>query len=309
VYKACGTRDIEKMGGLIKRMPWTAGFFLLGALAIAGMPPLNGFISEWLILQSLFGGAMASAGAFKIFFVFMMVCLAVTSGLAAACFVRAFGISFLAMPRSQRVQQSHEASLSMKVGMGILSFGIIIFGLGATFIWNNLLIVSGGVLGINNNTIVSSYGAIKVSGTLLNMPLVFGIFFLLLALGYIFTRLGRGPARVTRGLTWDCGYYALTPRTEYTATAFSKPFRIAFSFFFLPQRRVEKLRESYYHVRSFKYEIHTISLLKQYFYEPVVKVLFLFARRLKLFQMGSIHWYLGYILIIFMGVIVFVLFR
>ncbi len=309
VYKACGTRDLEKMGGLIKRMPWTAGFFLIGALAIAGMPPLNGFVSEWLILQSLFGGAVALAGAFKIFFVFMMICLAITSGLAAACFVRAFGIGFLAMPRSLRIQQTHEAPLSMKVAMGILAFGIIVLGLGASFIWKNLLVVAAGIFGINGNTILSSAGGIKVSGTVLDMPLIAGIFTAVLALGYIFVRLGLGPARVTRGVTWDCGYYALNPRTEYTATAFSKPFRIAFSFFFLPQRKVEKLRESYYHVSSFKYEVNTTPLFKQYFYAPVVKGFFVIARRLKLFQMGSIHWYLGYILIIFMGVILFVFLR
>lgn len=305
VYKATGTRDLEKMGGLIKRMPWTAALFLVGALAIAGLPPFNGFVSEWLIFQSLFSAAVALSGAYKIFFIFMMVCLAITCGLAAACFVRAFGIGFLAMPRSQRVAQAVEISFSMKLGMGILALGIVLLGFCATGIWQALRYVAQGITG--GEAVAQQTGQILLAGTVLNMPLLGGIFFAVLALGYVFVRLLAGPAKVRRAATWDCGYYRLTSRNEYTATAFSKPFRIAFSFFFLPQRRVEKLRESYYHVSTFKYEVRTIPVFKQYFYAPIVKGFFVVAGRLKLFQMGSVHWYLGYILLMFIGVIIFAL--
>ncbi len=305
VYKATGTRDLEKMGGLIKRMPWTAAFFLVGALAIAGLPPLNGFVSEWLIFQSLFGAAGALSGSFKVFFIFMMVCLAITCGLAAACFVRAFGIGFLAMPRSHHADQAIEGSLSIKLGMGILAFSVVFLSFCTTGIWHVLRYVAQGITG--GEAVVMQTGPVLLAGTVLNMPLLGGVFFIVLALGYIFVRVIAGPAKVRRGQTWSCGYYSVTSRNEYTATAFSKPFRIAFSFFFLPQRRVEKLRESYYHVRSFKYEVRTIPVFKKYFYAPIVKGFFAVAGRLKLFQMGSVHWYLGYILLMFIGVIIFAL--
>ncbi|MCU0666723.1 MAG: hydrogenase 4 subunit B [Candidatus Omnitrophica bacterium] len=308
VYKATGTRDLEKMGGLIKLMPWTAGFFLVGALAISGIPPFNGFVSEWLILQSLFGAAVSLTGAYKIFFVMMMACLAVTGGLAAACFVRCFGIGFLAMPRSARAQQAAEINLSMKIGMGILAVGILVLSLFASFVWQILNQVAQGIIGTASQPIVDTQN-ILVSGTLLNMPLIGGVFIGVLLFVYFLIRILAGPSKVTRASTWDCGYYKLTARNEYTATAFSKPFRIAFSFFFLPQRKVEKLRESYYHVKSFKYEVGTIPVFKEYFYLPLVRGFFLAAKRIKLFQMGSVHWYLGYILVMFIGVMVFILTR
>ncbi|MCX5680361.1 MAG: proton-conducting transporter membrane subunit, partial [Candidatus Omnitrophica bacterium] len=105
VYKATGLRDMEKMGGLIKTMPATALFFLIGAMGISALPPLNGFVSEWLTFQAFFSGAIQSQGAVKIFMVLSAAALALTSGLAAACFVKAFGIAFLALPRSARAQE------------------------------------------------------------------------------------------------------------------------------------------------------------------------------------------------------------
>ncbi|MFA6217808.1 MAG: proton-conducting transporter membrane subunit [Candidatus Omnitrophota bacterium] len=307
VYKATGTREIEKLGGLIKRMPQTAVFFLVGALAISGMPLLNGFVSEWLIFQSLFSAAGALSAAYKIFFIFMMITLAITGGLAVACFTRVFGITFLAMPRSQRAAQASEVALSMKLAMGILAAGTLALGLYATQVWQVLIKVAEVIMG--NNALSLNTGNIFVAGSVLPMPLIAGIFVAVLGLVYLLVRFAAGPAKVTKSPTWDCGYYGLSSRNEYTATAFSKPFRIAFSFFFLPQHRVEKLRDSYYHVSSLKYEVHTIHVFKQYFYEPIVKVIFLVAQRIKSFQMGSVHWYLGYILIVFIGVVIFVLVR
>ena len=112
VYKATGLRDMEKMGGLIKLMPWTAGFFLFGALAISAIPPLNGFVSEWLVFQSFFGGALKcpTAGMRILMGIYASV-LALTGGLAAACFVKAFGITFLAMPRSSSAMEAIGAAL------------------------------------------------------------------------------------------------------------------------------------------------------------------------------------------------------
>ncbi|MCK9604606.1 MAG: hydrogenase 4 subunit B, partial [Candidatus Omnitrophica bacterium] len=101
IYKATGTRDIEKLGGLIKKMPQTAVYFLIGAMAISALPPLNGFVSEWLILQAFFLGAFNVTGGSRLFLGISAAMLALTSGLAAACFVKAFGITFLAEPRSR----------------------------------------------------------------------------------------------------------------------------------------------------------------------------------------------------------------
>ncbi|MBI3990625.1 MAG: hypothetical protein HY350_00595 [Candidatus Omnitrophica bacterium] len=105
--------------------------------------------------------------------------------------------------------------------------------------------------------------------------------------------------------TWDCGYYKLDSRSEYTATAFSKPFRIAFSFFLLPYRRTQKIRESFYHVKSFAYETHTTKIFKKYVYEPLLALVFKSARAMRKIQPGSIHLYIAYIFATVLLLIIF----
>lgn len=311
VYKATGTRDIEKLGGLIKKMPQTAAYFLLGAMAISALPPLNGFVSEWLTLQAFFLGAFNVIGGSKLFLGICASMLALTSGLAAACFVKAFGVTFLAQPRSHYAQNAKEVALSMRVGMFFLALLAVIFGLAAALIIKLLAKVSGSALGIDigsrsfslNNFILTPQ---IVKNIYLSTPLlalwltVFG------AAGFVIYKIfGKGKSVIYK--TWDCGYYKLDSRNEYTATAFSKPFRIAFSFFLLPYRKTQKIRESFYHIKSFTYETHTTKVFKKYIYDPVLVLVFRAAKFMRRIQPGSIHLYLGYIfltlllLIIFMG--------
>ena len=113
------TRNMEEMGGLIKRMPWTALFFLIGSAAISALPPLNGFASEWIVFQVLLGGFNIPVPEIAALMPVVVGMLALTSGLAAACFVKAFGITFLAIPRSHEAEHAHESPLSMRLGMGL----------------------------------------------------------------------------------------------------------------------------------------------------------------------------------------------
>jgi hydrogenase-4 component B len=117
VLHATHTRNMEELGGLIKRMPRTAVFFLIGAAAISALPPLNGFASEWLVFQALLGGAAIPQPEVAVLMPVAVGLLALTSGLAAACFVKAFGITFLALPRSREAEEAREAPSSMQVGM------------------------------------------------------------------------------------------------------------------------------------------------------------------------------------------------
>src|SRR5450759_3142504 len=110
-------RNMEELGGLARRMPWTAGLFLLGAVAISALPPLNGFVSEWLTFQALLGGASRFHGPAGLGIVFSAAMLALTGGLAAACFVKAFGVTFLGRPRTPQAEHATEAPPSMIAGM------------------------------------------------------------------------------------------------------------------------------------------------------------------------------------------------
>ncbi len=310
VYKATGTRDIEKLGGLIKKMPQTAIYFLIGAMAISALPPLNGFVSEWLTLQAFFLGAFHVAGGAKLFLGICAAMLALTSGLAAACFVKVFGITFLAQPRSHYAQNVKEVAFSMRAAMLFLALMTVIFGLAAALIIKLLAKVSGGVLGMDisnmsfslNNLTIAPQIAKNVSLSTPLLALWLAIFgFAGIAIYRIF---GRGKSVIYK--TWDCGYYKLDSRNEYTSTAFSKPFRIAFSFFLLPYRKTQKIRESFYHVKSFTYETHTTKVFKKYIYDPMVVLVFKIAKSMRRIQPGSIHLYLGYIFITVLLLIIFI---
>ncbi|MBI1819389.1 MAG: hydrogenase 4 subunit B, partial [Nitrospirae bacterium] len=128
------TRNMEEYGGLVRHMPWTAFFFLIGAVSISGLPPGNGFVSEWLIFQSLFLSFQIPDLLMKIFLPIGAAMLALTGALAMACFAKAFGISFLAMPRSLHAKRAVEVSLVMRIGMGIMAAYCVILGLATMWI-------------------------------------------------------------------------------------------------------------------------------------------------------------------------------
>jgi hydrogenase-4 component B len=309
VYKATGTRDIEKLGGLIKNMPQTSACFLLGAMAISALPPLNGFVSEWLTLQAFFLGASAVTGPARLFLGISAGLLALTGGLAAACFVKAFGVTFLALPRSRFAENAKEVPLSMRAGMFFLAAMTVIFGLAASPIVRTLAKVAGSATGIDVGKMAFCVNNFMLSpqpgrGIYLSTPL---LCLILAAFGLVgfaaYMLIGRRKAVICK--TWDCGYYKFGSRNEYTATAFSKPFRIAFSFFLLPYRKTQKIRESFYHIRSFEYETHTTKVFKKYIYEPAIALVFRSARSMKRIQPGSIHLYLSYIFVTMLLLIIF----
>lgn len=310
VYEATGTRDIEKLGGLIKKIPQTAAYFLTGAMAISALPPLNGFVSEWLTLQAFFLGAINVMGGAKLFLGICAAMLVLTGGLAAACFVKAFGITFLALPRSRYAQNAKEVSFSMKAGMFLLSALVVIFGLASSSVIRSLAIVAGAVTGIDSSSMRFSLNNFILNPQIgkdiyLSTPLLAFALVLFVFIGFtICALLGRKKALVYK--TWDCGYYQVDSRNEYTATAFSKPFRIAFNFFLLPYRKTQKIRESFYYVKSFTYETHTIMVFKKYVYKPILTLVFRTAKSMRRMQPGSIHLYLGYIFATVLLLILFV---
>ena len=310
VYKATGKRDMEKMGGLIKVMPWTAGAFLVGSMAISALPPFNGFVSEWLTFQAFFGGIVNGPVGIKIFMGILSGVLALTSGLAAACFVKAFGITFLAMPRSKNASEARESPFSMKLAMGFLAILSIVFGLAAPFVLKFLTGVAGNIINVDtkninftfNNLIIMPQGVSKtdISPALIALALSIAIGITIAGLYLVL-----GKPKIVINKTWDCGYYKLEPRNEYTSTAFSKPFRIAFDFFLLPYKKTEKIRESFYHIKSFKYELYTTSVFKKYIYEPALRAVLKISDNLKKMQSGSIHLYIAYIFITIVALIIF----
>ena len=148
VVMATGTRQIEEMGGLARRMPWTALFFLVGAAAISGLPLLNGFVSEWLLFQALLQGFTATTTLSRLVFPVAGALLALTSALAAACFVKAFGITFLALPRGEGAEKAHESPALMLVPQGVLASMCVVLGLAPGWVLEVLRGVAGSLPGV-----------------------------------------------------------------------------------------------------------------------------------------------------------------
>jgi NADH:ubiquinone oxidoreductase subunit 5 (subunit L)/multisubunit Na+/H+ antiporter MnhA subunit len=307
---------MEKLGGLIKRMPQTAFYFLIGSMAISALPPLNGFVSEWLTLQVFFHGALNVTGGSRLFLGICAAMLALTGGLAAACFVKVFGVVFLGLPRSHYAQSAKEVSWSMRSGMFFLSFLVIVFGICAGSIIKLLIKVSALALNIDassisfslNNFILTLPTKFSVIGvgksTYLSLPMIsLALGAMGLASFLVYKLFGKTKAVLYK--TWDCGYYKLDARNQYSGTAFSKPFRIAFSFFLRPYRKTQKVRESFYLTKSFAYETYTTFVFKKYIYEPLVALVLKSAKFMRRIQPGSIHLYLGYIFLALLLLIIF----
>jgi hydrogenase-4 component B len=175
----------------------------------------------------------------------------------------------------------------MKAGMALLAFLVVIFGIGAGFIIPLILGISRSALGIQQ-------ADIPVYLISVLPPAIAAALFISAAAVFLWFKFGLRGKAVSYN-TWDCGYYTLDSRNEYTATAFSKPFRIAFSFFLRPYRESQKIRDSFYHVREFTYSTHTTPVFRRYFYQPLLRLVYRTAYAMRKIQPGSIHLYILYI--------------
>ena len=303
VLHSTHTRNMEEMGGLIKRMPWTALLFLIGAVAISALPPLNGFVSEWLTYQSLLQGFGTTASLVRLMFPFSGAVLALTGALAAACFVKAFGITFLAQARSELAVHAKEVCRPMLSGMGLLAAACVFLGLFPTIFlrlfdsitfqlagqeMSQQLSVDGAwVLGSGQTFggTVSTVGITLTGVCLLPIPVV---------LWFVFAR----RAKVRVGPTWDCGLRGLTPQMEYTATGFSKPIRMIFKALFRPRREVQREYDySLYFAKTLHFESHIEEAFMARLYRPLNRGILRLSRRMRALQAGSIQAYLIYIFI------------
>jgi len=300
VLHATGSRNMEELGGLIKRMPRTALFFLVGAAAISALPPLNGFVSEWLVFQALLGGAAIPRSEVAVLMPVAVALLALTSGLAAACFVKAFGITFLGMPRSGEADRAREVPLAMQCGMAVLALACVALGLGAFAMVPALGAVLAGQSGMPPVAVAFSLRLpLEVPGAVGRMSPTFLLLGLVLLLAAV--PLGLRLFGAARGLrvsdTWGCGRIAQTPRMQYTATAFAEPLRRVFAELYRPSEdlSIDFHPDSRYFVQSIEYRTRILPWFERYLYEPVIAWVKVWAARARAVQSGSVHAYLSYL--------------
>ena len=298
VLHATHTRNMEALGGLIRRMPRTAFFFLVGAAAIAALPPLNGFASEWLVFQALLGGSYVPQPEVAVVMPIAVALLALTSGLAVAGFAKAFGITFLALPRSSKAEHAMEVPLSMQTAMGLLTAACVVLGL-VPFL---LVPALGQVFaGLGNLPALTTRFRLEmpliVSGSAGDMsPAMVGVGLVVLAgTAWVGLRLF-ADRRLRAGETWGCGRIGQTSRMEYTATAFAEPLRRVFVELYRPTEdlSIDFHPDSKYFVQSIEYRSEVQPLFERLVYAPLVSFLQAASRRVRLLQAGSLHLYLTY---------------
>jgi hydrogenase-4 component B len=295
IHQATGTRDLEQMGGLIRRMPQVAGLFLLGSMAIAALPPLNGFASEWLTFQGLLALGRASLDVFPTVGAAVAAgLLGLTGALAAACFVKAFGVAFLALPRSNPAATAVEAPAALRVGMGLLGAACVVLGL-APGLATTLLDAPAHLLTGASLPAGSALSFVGPTASLAPTGLL-GAIVTIGASAVLVSRLISGGRAARVVPTWACGY-ALQPRMQYGSTAFAKPIRLFFRAIVRPERAIEAeyALEPYFPTRL-RTRGQVAAVFERRLYSPVALGLLRAASVARLLQSGSLRLYLAYML-------------
>jgi formate hydrogenlyase subunit 3/multisubunit Na+/H+ antiporter MnhD subunit len=305
VLTATGERDMEHLGGLIHRMPQTAFAFLVGCVAISALPPFNGFVSEWLTFQAILLSPQLPSWGLKILAPAVGALLALSAALAAACFIKAFGISFLGRPRTIAAERAHETDRLSIAAMFVLAALCLIAGiLPGVFIDALAPVVKTLVgdrmpmqIGIDWLSIVP----IAESRSSYNGLLVF--LFISASASLAAVAIHRLASDVVRKAPpWDCGFPDANPATQYTATSFAEPIRRVYgAFAFRAQERVDMPAPSELRPARLTVEMH--DLVWEFIYDPVTHAVEFLALKLNRLQFLTIRQYLS----IVVGALVFLL--
>lgn len=286
VVHATGTREMSRLGGLWRTMPWTTGLFALGAVAICGLPPLNGFVSEWLVFLGLFGATL-SRGSSVWGAIPAAILLAMTGALALACFIKVCSVVFLGAPRSAAAVRAHESGLGMRIPMIVLAGACVMIGLAPIVVWPALALAVGtwhpAWAGAAAPAPLAVLGRVQIAVVLLSASAAW-------ALWQQVRRQGR-----TVAATWDCGYARPTPRMQYTAGSFASIITEWFAFILRPVQH--SLRPVDLFPRAASYDEHTPETVLERIVEPVGALVMRSAVAARRLQHGRVQAYLLYLLI------------
>ncbi len=290
--------DLNNMGGLIRRMPQTALFMLIGCLAIAGLPPLTGFVSEWLTFQVALQAPRLESGVLRTLIPLTAAMLALSAALAAATFVKVYGIAFLGRARTRQVRHAREVSLGMRAAMALLAIGCIIFGILPSATIDVLANIPVQILGQGPVSATASgwlwLTPLSAKTASYSAPLVLIAIVAIAAITFVLFR--ARSAQTRRGYPWECGYGEVSSRMQYTATAFSQPIQRIFAPVWKIREQIDEKRHPSQplQVLSIRHQLQALDKSWSALYEPIGHLVLAGARRIGLLQTGSVHTYLAY---------------
>ena len=310
VLHATHERNMEEMGGLIRFMPWTAVFFLIGCISISALPPFNGFVSEWLTYQAFLLSPALPSPLLNLLIPLGAALLALTSALAAACFVKAFGVTFLGHQRGHHHGRVHEARWSMRIGMMLAAITCLGLGVLPTFMIKWMDPLAEDLVGGTIASTASGFGwmwltPIAAERASYSAPIAFlGILFVVIM---TYLLLHTRPGAIHRAPLWDCGFEKVTNRMQYTATAFSMPLRRIFGFLFSIKEHIRQLPPATHPAfpERLHYHLRVRDRFWGWLYQPVVDASFWLSRRIGRMQHGRIQIYLIYSFVTILVLLIF----
>lgn len=288
---ATGTRDLERMGGLGRLMPKTAAAFLVGAWAICGLPPLNGFVSEWLIYLGAFQGLAMTRWWFSLI---TLGALAVIGALALACFAKAYGVVFQGEPRSDEAARAHESPSTMLMPMEILALACVGIGLAPVLIATPLNRVV--------STLSSAGQVLPSLGSLAGLSWLTVMAIPLLLLGFILWKWAVPKTRVKQQPTWGCGYAAPNVRMQYTASSFADGLLQGMIWVLWPKVQGGRVRGFFPFPR--RYQSHLPDPVLDRLVSPGLRGTAFLLSGLRFLQAGHMSIYLMYVLLTLLALLV-----
>ena len=305
VLTATGERNMEHLGGLIHRMPLTAFTFLVGCVAISALPPLNGFVSEWLTFQAILQSPQLPSWGLKFLIPAVGALLALSAALAAACFVKAFGITFLGRPRTEAARRAHETDAFSLTSMFALATLCLIAGILPGYFIDALAPVAKSMVGESMplqhgvpflSIVPIAEGRSSYNGLLVFLFMVFsGVAAAIVIHRFASDRIRRGPA-------WDCGYPDPSTQTQYTSSSFAQPFRRVFgTLVFRASEQVDMPPPG--DQRPARLVVRLTDTIWDALYEPIAVVVGTIADRLNRLQYLSIRHYLGFVFVSLVGLL------
>jgi hydrogenase-4 component B len=286
ILHATGTREMSRLGGLWRKMPWTTALFALGAIAISGLPPLNGFVSEWLVYMGMFDSAL-SHGPSAWFALPGVILLCITGALALACFVKVCGVVFLGMPRTPDAEKAHECGRAMCNPMLFLAILCTAIGLAPVIVWPAL---SHALCSWN-----PAWAAVGAPAPLAKLGMMHQALLVITiaAVALLFARTRKNG--LVRGPTWDCGYSAPTPRMQYTSASFAGIITGWFGWILRPEREIHR-PEGYFPSRASDVQ-HVPETVLDRVIAPVAGVIMRLSTAVRRLQHGRLQWYILYLVL------------
>lgn len=290
VYKATHTRNMEHLGGLMKKMPYTAFLFLAGSLAICGLPPFNGFISEYLIYMGMFKSLTTASLLQSMLILGTIVGLSLIGGLAIFCFTKAFGITFLGQPRSEHASDAREAGKNMIFPQYMTVFLMILVGLGSGLIVKP-------VFGIVAQTFELSDVALTTGPFITNLSqisILAGIFIVTVIILLVYRHYHLRGKPVESGPTWGCGYTAGTTRQQYTATSYTYNYNHIAKPLLQGKKIMEDIREDEIFPKKRIFVSHNDDVFRKLLIDKPIDWFSGLLKKIAVMQTGQIQHYILY---------------